>query len=134
MEATTFPTAEQAITIIRKQARHAHPAVPQPAQRGQIRSAQPISDAALRSRVFDAFRTVANGTGASTAQEQTTAFYRSSGMAWAHSLTEHGGREVQRRVLEAFREIAHGVPDLSAHDQTLRFYRSGGQAWAKTLG
>jgi hypothetical protein len=134
MEATTFPTAERAITIIRKQARHAHPAVPQPARRAPIRTELPLGDVALRSRVFDAFRTLANGTSASTAQEQTKAFYRSSGMEWAHSLTEHGGRETQRRVLEALRGIAHGVQDLSAHDQTLRFYRSGRQPWVKNLG
>jgi hypothetical protein len=129
MEATTFPTAEQAITIIRKQARHT-----QPAQRKQIRPEQPITGETPRSRILDAFRTMAHGADASTAHEQTKAFYRSSGMEWAHSLTQHGGHEVQRRVVDAFRGMAGGVQDTSAHASSLAFYRSSGQAWARNLG
>jgi hypothetical protein len=134
MEATTFPTAEQAITIIRKQARHAQPPVPQPAQRSPIQPEQPVTAETLRSRVLDAFRTMAHGTDAPTAHEHTKAFYRSSGMEWALSLTEQGGHELQNRVLQAFRGIAHGVRDRSAHASSLAFYRSGGQAWVKNLG
>jgi hypothetical protein len=132
MEATTFPTAEQAITIIRRQARHAHPA--QPAQRSPIQSEQPLTGEAPRSRVHEAFRTMAHGSDVSTAQEYAKAFYRSSGMEWALSLTEQGGHELQRRVREAFRGMAHGVQDRSAHASSLAFYRSGGQSWAENLG
>jgi hypothetical protein len=132
METTTFPSAEQAIAIIRKQARHTHPT--QPSQRSPIRSEQAVTGEIQRSRVIDAFRTMAHGTDAAAAQEQTKAFYRSSGMAWAHSLTEQGGHEVQRRVLDAFRGMAGGVQDTSAHASSLEFYRSGGQTWARNLG
>ena len=134
MHTTTAPTAERSVTIIRRHARRPHSAPQYPAWQDQVSSEQPVAVQTSRSLVLDGFRRLARGTDASTAEEQTKAFYRASGQAWAHSLTEQGSYGVKARVLEAFRGMAHGVQDVSAHAKTLQFYRSGGQDWARNLG
>ncbi|MCG6875517.1 MAG: hypothetical protein LJE97_10550 [Betaproteobacteria bacterium] len=134
MQTTITPTAERSITIIRKHARRPHPASRHPAPPSHARAEQPITEQTPRARVLDGFRNMARGVDVSTAEEQTKAFYRSSGQQWAHSLTEQGGNELKARVVDAFRKMAHGVQDASAHARSLQFYGSGGQAWAQNLG
>ena len=129
MEATN-PITERHASVTRQHARRPQTATLRLSTSAANEDARPAS----RSQVLDAFRDMAHGIAAPIAEEMTRAFYRASGQAWAHSLTEQGGNELSTRVADAFRAMAHGVPAGAAHAQTIEFFRSGGQRWAANLG
>lgn len=132
MQPTTSPITDRTVTITRKHARRPHSVSRRPAPQPQFGPGHPTTrqqdEQSPRSRVVEAFRDLAHAVDASIAEEQTKAFYRSSGQEWAHSLTQHGGVELKVRVIDAFRSMAHGMQDTAAHIKTLHFYRSGGQS------
>ena len=130
MQTTITPTAERSITIVRRPTHRPHHVHRQPATYAKASTAQPIT----RSSVAEAFRKMANGVDAPTAEGQTKAFYQSGGQDWARALDSVDVQELKSRVADAFRQMAHGVQHTTAHVSTLDFYRSGGQAWAKNLG
>ena len=134
MQTTITPTAERSLTIVRRRVQRPHYASRHPAAYAKASTSQPTSGESIRSSVADAFRKMAHGVGAATAEDQTKTFYRSGGQDWARSLVNVDSRELKSRVVHAFRQMAHGVQGTSAHTSTLRFYRSGGQAWAQNLG
>jgi len=134
MQTTITPTAERSTTIVRRPAHRPHHASRHPAVYTKAPTGQPIASERMRSSVADAFRKMAHGVAASTAEDQTKDFYRSGGQDWARALTVLDGQALKSRVVDAFRQMAHGVQDAAAHASTLRFYRSGGQAWAQNLG
>ena len=132
MKPTITPTPERSIISIRRHAHRPHQAIRHPAAHVKSSVERHVSDASLRSSVADAFRRMAHGGDAATAEAQTKAFYRSSGHEWAQAL-EPDVQAVKAGVLEAFQTMLGGMLSASAHARTLRFYRSGGQVWALKL-
>ena len=79
MKPTITLTAERSITSIRRHAHRPHQASRHPAAHVKSPVDRRVSDESMRSSVADAFRRMAHGVDAVTAEAQTKAFYRSSG-------------------------------------------------------
>jgi hypothetical protein len=131
METSATPLAQQRISSM-----HMNAPTPQPASRRPILRTitRESTRQDARQRVGQAFRDMAHGVVSPLAAARTSAFYRSGGLDWAHSLTLRGGDDLRARVVSAFRLLANGAQDTAAHAGTLHFYRSSGQRWTKNLG
>jgi hypothetical protein len=88
----------------------------------------------VRAQVVRAFRTLANGVGQTTAQQQAVSFYQSSGQIWARRLGDAGPQVSRADVVAAFVAMAHGRDASAAGEATLRFYRASGHSWTRGLG
>lgn len=134
MQATN-PITEHSTIVSRQHAHRPDAAALRASIPGSGQPAANDARPASRSRVLDGFRDMAHGIATPLAEQQTRAFYRSSGQVWAHPLAEQtSGGELRARVVEAFRAMVRGAQDDAAHASTLQFYRSSGQAWASRLG
>lgn len=136
MKPTSLPNARRTVTGARRQTHVPHRASRHALTHRRVVQAELRMRRTrdLRGQVAAAFRDLAHGVDASSAQEQTRNFYRSGGQDWSRALAERSDHGFRARVAEAFRVTARGVDEMTARARTLRFYRSSGQRWAQNLG